>query len=1249
MKNASIATKMGLLLGLAASCFTSGQAWAQLDIANQPLVVFQNVKSNVIVVLDDSGSMSFETITPTNDGSLYWQGDNTDSFVDNTGTLFFGTAGDKYSYVFPFTEGPNGGHYVFPPFPQFAFMRSAAYNNGYYDPTQTYEPWPDFGAQVFNDIDPTVAPSDPSGSTGNSGRLHNLTSDFEFTNEGFHFQRDMVIPDGTRYRNGANNGWITQAGDAAWGNGRQERGIDYYPAFYYTPVDTGTYTITIVPPVTIPPVAPTVITGSCDTPVPANYKLFERAPSALGAVTGTVDALGPDGSCLVRTAIGGGTPEMQNFANWFSYYRKRHLSVRNGIVGAFVDLPLGMNVGYFTINNRNTVNMREFDNNPAIDERDLFLADIVGENFGGGTPNRDALNHAGRQFERTTNPVVEFECQKNFAVMFTDGFSVTNGPNVGNVDGGEGAPYADGFGSTIADIAMDYYENFDASALAFPPENTGLVSIPRDCDTATLPTPLDCNTDLHMNTYMVVLNGTGTIFNVTYNEVEDAYTTPPTWPNTNGNRDPSQIDDLYHAAVNGRGLMLNAATPTEIAERFQTALADIVARSRPTTALTATSTRLTTASRLYQAAFDSFDWSGDLVALNLSGGNIWSAEEELKNRTAERVVYTTNDSGGVLFDDFTDLSTATQTAVTASLDSVLGVDLGSGSPAFNANQFIDFIKGDDTLEGAPLRERDNVLGDIVNSEPIVSGPGNEGWNRLPAGEGGGSAYVSYVDGPKFTRPLTVFVGANDGMLHAFNAEDGAELFGFVPRTVIPKLPELGNPDYLHEFYVDDTPTVADAYNGSWRTVLVGGLGAGGRGLYALDVTNPNAFNASNILWEFNSDDDPDLGLTFGRPIITRTADGTWVAIINNGHNSQNNDGFLFVFDLFNGNLLAKIATEQGSNANPAGLGSPRLEISGDGGLSVASVYAGDLQGNMWKFDLSDPSPSNWRSAFLSGGDPQPLFIARDRNGVRQPITAAPTLVRNPSGDVVVYFGTGKFFEKSDATVSANPQLRTFYTVVEDRPDLDPLADFNIGSPGTRADLVDIRLQQEFTDSGFVVRRFDPATIPGRLGTGWFIDLALDVANPTGERVVATPRVEFGTLLFTTFEPTNTPCLPGGIPRLYILDAFSGEAALTTTALTCTDCVGLELTTGAPLVPPVVIDQTGEEQVQGCYANPSDPGCFCILNPGDASCASEPDDPILSSCDRGSRPVVIIDPVTRSKIVIGCTREGRARWGQKESY
>ncbi|MEM9532326.1 MAG: PilC/PilY family type IV pilus protein, partial [Pseudomonadota bacterium] len=1211
--------KLGLALGLAFSCFVSGNAWAQLDIASQPLVVFQNVKSNVIVVLDDSGSMSFETITPTNDGSLYWQGGATDSFVDTDGTLFFGTGGSKNSYVFPYTEGPGGGHYVIPPFVQFAFMRSSAYNTGYYDPTATYEPWPDFGAFVFDDIDPTNAVSDASGSTGNSGRQHNLTANLAFTNEGFHFNNGMVIPAGTRYRNGGNNGWLTAANDFAWtGGDLSERGVDFFPAFFYTPSDTGTYTINVPQPNPAPDV---IINGDCATPLPANYKAFERVPSNLTATSGAVDSLGPDGRCLVRTDLAAGTPEMQNFANWFTYYRKRHLSVRNGLVGAFRDLPLGMNVGYFTINNRNTVTMREFDNNPAADERNLLLADIVQENFGGGTPNRQALEHAGQQFQRTNNPVVEFECQRNFAVLFTDGFTNLGGPSPGNLDSAEGPPYADTFGDTLSDIAMQYYRDFDASGLTFPPENQGEVTIPRDCATATLPTPLDCSSELHVNTYTVALNGLGSIFGVTHFEIEDAFDNPPVWPDVNNNRDPTQIDDLYHAAINGRGLMLNANSPTEIAEQFQTALADIVARSRPTTALTATSTRLTTESALYQAAFDTFDWSGDLVSVDLDGNQLWSADDVLENRTTERVVFTTNDSGGVAFDQFSDLSTSVQTDLTASINTVLGVDIAGVTPAFTGDQFIDYIKGDDTLEGNPLRDRENLIGDIVNSEPTVAGPGNEGWARLPAGDGGGNSYVNYVDGPKQTRPLTVYVGANDGMMHAFDADDGEEFFAFVPRAITPKLPALGDPGYLHEFYVDATATVADAYNGSWRTVLVAGLGAGGRGVYALDVTSPNSFNAANVLWEITSDDDPDIGFTIGRPIISRAPDGTWVAIFGNGYNSQNNDGFLFVVDLFAGTILAKIGTGVGTAADPGGLASPRLELNGVDGLSTAAAYVGDLQGNLFKFDLSDNSPANWASAFTSGGNPLPLFVAEDRNGNRQPITSAPTLARTPQGDLAVFFGSGKFFETSDATVSNNPQLQTFYTVVEDRPDNDPLAAFNIAQSGTRGDLVDIRLLAELNDNGFTVRRIDEQTVPGELGQGWFIDLALDVGDPTGERVVATPRVSFGTLIFTTFEPTNTPCEPGGIPRLYVLDAVTGGPRLASNALDCTDCVGLELTTGAPLVPPVVIDTTGEQRLQGCYDDPSGPGCFCLLNPGDASCTDADADPTLAACEIGSRPVV----------------------------
>ncbi|MDJ0653993.1 MAG: PilC/PilY family type IV pilus protein [Xanthomonadales bacterium] len=1237
--------KLQCVAGLAFACFFSGNAWGALDIASQPLVVFQNVKSNVMVVLDDSGSMSFETIVPTNDGSLWWQRGNVDSFVRDDGTLFFnrdnGFNDGKSAYLFPFTEGPGtGSHKLIPPFAQYNFMRSSAYNAGYYDPTQTYDPWPSFPGRTFVDMDERNAVSDPSGSTGNANRDFDLTSDFEFSggNDRYHFHNGMVIPEGTRWHNGTS--WVTAATDTVWtGGDDRQRGVDFYPAFYYTPVDTGTYSVLDG--------GGAIVLGDCGAPLPANYKLFERRPSDLNTITGDVDALGPDGSCLVRTDISAGTQEMQNFANWFSYYRKRHLSVRNGIVGAFRDLRLGFNVGYFTINNRNTVTMRNFDNNPAVDEREDFLEDIVAENFGGGTPNRQALNHAGLQFERTSNPIIEFECQKNFAVMFTDGFSSLGGiPSPGNADGGEGSPYADNISDSIADIAMDYYENLDISGLGIPIQNRGDVAVPRDCDTATFPTPLDCKTDSHMNTYMVVLNGRGTIYNVTHTEIEDAYDNPPTWPDVNGSRDPTQIDDLYHAAVNGRGLMLNAATPTEVAEQFSSALQDIVQRSRPTTALTATSTRLTTESRLYQAAFDSFDWSGNLVALALDGSIDWNAESVLQARTSPRNILTINDSGGTTF-DYNNLDTSVQTALATSIQTVLGVDITDASPLFTGSQFIDFIAGDQSLAGSPLRDRQNLLGDVVNSEPVVAGPGNEGWARLPGGAGGGMSYLNYVDTTKQSRPLMVYVGANDAMMHGFRAEDGTEMMAYVPRDVIPKTAELGNPNYLHEFYVDSTATVGDAYNGGWRTILVGATGAGGRAVFALDITDPTSFDASDVLWELSGNDDPDLGVTIGRPVISRISDGRWVAIFGNGYNSQNNDGILFVVDLFTGSVIAKLETEVGDAVNPAGLASPRLELNGVDGLSVANAYIGDLQGNLWKFDLSDASPGSWSSAFTSGGNPLPLFVATDPNGNRQPITSAPTLTRTPQGDLALFFGSGKFFETSDATVSANPQMQTFFAVVEDRPDLDPLADFNIGSSKDRDDLHQIKLGSTVVDNGLNLRNFDSTTIPGELGQGWYIDLALNLNDPTGERVVSTPRVNFGVLIFTTFEPTNTPCTPGGVPRLYVLDAVTGAPKLASNSIDCTDCGVLELSTGAPLVPPVVIDKTGEERVQSCYDDPSGPGCFCILNPNDASCSDADEDEIISACPLGSRPVVVIDPVTRQRIPIGCIKEGRTVWGERE--
>jgi len=515
------------------------------NLANQPLFTQNAINPNIILGIDDSGSMDGEVLMQTNDGALWWNVSE-ESYVGNTlaGVPNFNINGSansswkKYVYLFPNGTGTGNrvysdstnDHFAIPPLPQYAFMRSPDYNSAFYNPDVTYEPWVSYtngGTAVsFGDIDETNAPSDPV----RGSFTFDLTSNIESSssNHTFKMHKGMVIPKGTYYHDGT---WKTAAADDPV-TSTQNIGIRYNPAVYYRKTTSGTYQIKND--------SNNNENGDCSAPSTAHYKFFEVRPDSfkpLGA--STIDALGPDGACLVATTLTAGSSEMQNYANWFSYYRKRHLAMRAGVARAFENIT-GVYTGLFTINNRVDVNMLDFDS-----QSDTFYNTLYGFVGSGGTPNRTAINHAGQQYQRTDgNAPIIAECQKNFTIFFTDGFSTTSGPTVGNVDGDDGSPYADSYDDTLADIAMKYYEtNLNGN---FP---VGEVPVSSQCDVTPIDKQLDCNKNLHMVTYTVGLGAQGTIFNNTvagnfYDEVADVYTNPVTWPDVNSARDPRQIEDL---------------------------------------------------------------------------------------------------------------------------------------------------------------------------------------------------------------------------------------------------------------------------------------------------------------------------------------------------------------------------------------------------------------------------------------------------------------------------------------------------------------------------------------------------------------------------------------------------------------------------------------------------------------------------------------------------------------------------------
>jgi type IV pilus assembly protein PilY1 len=631
---------------------------------------------------------------------------------------------------------------------------------------------------------------------------------------------------------------------------------------------------------------------------------------------------------------------------------------------------------------------------------------------------------------------------------------------------------------------------------------------------------------------------------------------------SNGNNIPDVAGE-WDADGNGEPdnyfLVTNALT---LSQQLSKAFADIIERVASGSSASVNSGSITSQSRLYQAKFNSGNWTGELLAYpinadgSLSSTPSWNAATTPLIANTRNIITVNTDGTGVPF-------RWPGASPTSGIDLTRQHQLDNATATpFNATlqqDRLNYVRGDSAEEaanGGLFRSRPTTkFGDVINSSPVFVGrPTLTYSDTLEA-----TAYSTFRDANVSRQPV-VYVGANDGMLHAFNANNGDELFGFIPGAVFGNLKTLSNRGYTHKFFVDGTPTVADAYfNGSWKTVLAGGLNTGGQGIYALNVTDPSTFSEANaeynsssnpnglVLWEFTDANDVDMGYSYSQPIIVRTKNATasqrWVAIFGNGYNSTIVDGrasstgeaVLYVVDLATGSLIKKISTGVGMSAaysggKPNGLASPTAaDLDGDG--IVESVYAGDLFGNLWKFDLNNTNPNNWDVAYKSGGTNLPLFVATDSSGVRQAITAQPRVVRGPgSTGAVVSFGTGKFLEPTDATSTA---AQTLYGV------------YDAGATVTRSQLVQQTIDYEFTQTvgaNPVEIRITSDNQQTTTSRGWYMDLLTPPYPPgtqAGERMIANPRVRNGRVLFVTVVPGADPCVPGGKTRLIQLDVTTG--------------------------------------------------------------------------------------------------------------
>lgn len=592
---------------------------------------------------------------------------------------------------------------------------------------------------------------------------------------------------------------------------------------------------------------------------------------------------------------------------------------------------------------------------------------------------------------------------------------------------------------------------------------------------------------------------------------------------TDGDGTPNLVEEWDVDGNDRPDTYFFAIDPNKLKDSLSEAFAGVVKTSSSAASVATNSTRLDVDTVVYQARFNSEDWRGQLLAFQIEsdgsvGDPLWDAGD-IMPADHLRDIYTLNPASGngVTF-EWSNLSPAQQAALNTLPDSTVD-SLGS--------QRLDWLRGDDAQEqrnGGVFRNRTiTILGDIINSDPYFVGKPDYRYHQLPDATEA-AEYVTFRNSAAYqARREMLYVGANDGMLHAFDANTGAEQFAYVPNLVFEKLSALTEIDYAHQYYVDGSARAADAYvSGSWRTVLLGSLGGGGGGIFALDVTNPDTFNTTSVMWEFT---DADMGDHGTQATVVRLNNGDWAALVGNGFESTAGRAYLYLVDLDDGSIIRKIPAGT-ETAN--GLATP-VPVDTDGDRITDVVYAGDLQGNLWKFDLSGTNEAQWDVEFKQGPNDRPLFTATDAGGARQPITQRPAVGRHPDGGYMLYFGTGSFYAVGDNVVSSPAPEQSFYGIRDNGSRLT----------NGRNQLQEQEIVAEVAAAAGDVRVVSDNAVNYGSDAGWYLDLVSPVNGAEGERSVANPVLRGDRIIFTTLIPSSEPCDFGGSGWLMELDALNG--------------------------------------------------------------------------------------------------------------
>lgn len=827
-----------------------------------------------------------------------------------------------------------------------------------------------------------------------------------------------------------------------------------------------------------------------------------------------IDALVDTQTAAVPNPARTQAQELVNIATWYSYYRTRLKTAKAGASEAFAGLSQELRVGYTGINGRSshlsatgTQAIIPVNNNNGLFEgtnKSSWFSSVQNAVVAAGsTPLRTALKAVGDYYTRSDSngpwgpglTASQLSCRQSFSILTTDGYWNDNNSNVSAIGDSDG----DGNSTTLADVAHHYYV-------------TDLRDAPNGLANNVPSSAADPAFWQHMVTFGISIGLRGNMV------VTDPPPAPnsPLWTNPMDAEDADRIDDLWHAAVNSRGKFVAASDPEAFADALQSALAAIVERTGSFSNVAANSTSLDAGTRVFQANFVSSVWTGELrsqpvsaasgvQAVDCSGtnqpGNGWCASKGIP--TTGRKVFTSNGryhNDGVNPPDLI-ATTPDQTPrafpsqATAEQLVSLQRPLPSTSWVSGADNAA-YVAGARTLEmnnpGGRLRNRNNLLGDIIGSSP---------------------AYVPDTE--------TIYIGANDGMLHAIDAENGDEVFAYVPGIINwSELGSLSRPDYPHRYFVDGPVVVTTRQQTPNRNILVGALGKGGRGLFALDVSNPGSFGAGeNIKWERAETPLGNMGLVQGRPILAKVRDGGSIkdaVVLGNGVNSANNRAALIVLDLDSGDVIREITVGPTNGSN--GLSAPTAVLGPDG-RTLSHVYAGDMLGNVWKFDLTSASPGAWTGTSL--------FTA-SVGGVAQPISGGLTIATHPvTNKRWIFFGTGRYLTQGDVASTA---VQSMYGFIDD------------GTPivrgGANANLTQRQIQVlSGTVGGYPARGFEANTALPLGSKGWYIDLPA-----SGERIVQDAQVVSTFLITASIIPSGDACESGGSGFINALDAFTGTSA-----------------------------------------------------------------------------------------------------------